>query len=344
MSTTSPDFLAQLAELATNVSRQHDADVMLYNGTIGEPHDHRLVDTVVARRRRNKVCLILTTYGGDANAAYRIARCLQQHYAQFTVIVAGFCKSAGTLLLLGAHRVVLLEHAELGPLDVQLRKSDELAERSSGLTPMQALAVLQERAFSCFQDNFVRLKFELLLTTRTSAEIATNLASGLYSGIFSQIDPMRLGEMDRAVNIAMRYGERLSHVSKNLKEGALRRLVADYPSHDFIIDREEAREIFQHIDEPNAEERTLVTHIERLCRQPPEGASAFFAYLSHEATDAQNSPQPVGTPVASAQPVEGNHPGRGAEAGRAGERGSPGTTSHGSGKPGGKRRKAGSPT
>jgi membrane-bound ClpP family serine protease len=296
---TPEEWLLELQRLAAQVS--DDADVLLYSGTVRAPEDQKVVDLCLSRRRRKNVVLILSTYGGDPHAAYRIARCLQQSYEKFTVIVAGFCKSAGTLLLVGAHKLILEEHAELGPLDVQVRKSDELAERSSGLTPVQALTILQERAYQTFSDNFIRLKLDMLMTTKTAADIATNLATGLYGELFAQIDPMRLGEMDRAVNIAVKYGERLAKKSDNLKEDGLRRLVADYPAHEFIIDAQEAREIFKKVELPSEAERALADHIVLFCRKPLDAApTPFFFYLNAEYKENTDGSQAEGGPAPDA--------------------------------------------
>ncbi len=76
--------------------------------------------------------LMLSTFGGDPDAAYRIARCLRRRYTRVSAMISGFCKSAGTLLLLGADDLVFTEHGELGPLDVQYWKQDELEEMGSG--------------------------------------------------------------------------------------------------------------------------------------------------------------------------------------------------------------------
>ena len=38
------------------------------------------------------------------------------------------CKSAGTLLLIGATSLIISDRGELGPLDVQLSKPDEIFE------------------------------------------------------------------------------------------------------------------------------------------------------------------------------------------------------------------------
>jgi hypothetical protein len=294
------DFEAKLKRLSGVVGDKLDADVYLYSGPISEPTDDRVVDDCMGRTRRKNVVLILSTYGGDPDAAYRIARCFQRNYSHFTVMVAGFCKSAGTLLLIGANQLVLFEQAELGPLDIQLRKADELLEKSSGLTPMQALTVLNQRALSVFEEGFLKLKLDLLLGTKTAADIASSLAVGLYQPIFGQVDPMRLGEMDRAVRIAFEYGTRLDANSKNLKEGALERLVAKYPSHEFVIDAEEAGEIFKQVRPPTNDEKALVRHIKPLTRSPlDDGHRAVRLYLNGEANDQNQNDS--GEPDGSAE-------------------------------------------
>ena len=106
---------------------------------------------------RRNVLLILATFGGDAHAAYRIARSFQKFHKtiqgpnnqptgnRFTVFLPSVCKSAGTILTLGADAVILSDMAEMGPIDVQLRKPDEVGERTSGLTPIQALESLEHQ-------------------------------------------------------------------------------------------------------------------------------------------------------------------------------------------------------
>lgn len=229
---------------------------------------------------------MLCTYGGDPNAAYRIARCLQQTYKHFTVAVAGFCKSAGTLLLLGANSLVLLDKAELGPLDIQLRKSDEPAEFSSGLTPTQAMNTLTQRATESFTRTFGQLKSRLLLTTKTAAEFASKITVGLYQPIMEQLDPMRIGEMDRELSVAEAYGERLTRVGQNLKEGGLQRLVAGYPSHDFVIDRVEAKEMFKSIQDPTDYPKDFWDVVQALNRNPVDSsAGPFIFFMDREAPD-----------------------------------------------------------
>lgn len=78
---------------------------------------------------------------------------------------------------------------------------------------------------------------------------------GLLTPLASQIDPIRLAEVERSLRIANKYGERLK--TRNLREGALEELIVAYPSHGFVIDRDEARQIFKRVGLPCQELREI---------------------------------------------------------------------------------------
>lgn len=254
--------------LIKTISDQFDADIFAFVGDIQRPNDDRFISRVKVYKKRPNVLLLLNTLGGDPNAAYRIARCLQSEYetvsseeegsdktakGKFYVYVDTRCKSSGTILAIGATTLLMSDYAELGPIDVQLRKGDEVGERSSSLTPMHAIESLSDLSIKYFEDCFKELRFnqELLFATKAASEIATKMATSLFGTIFNQIDPMRVAEFDRAMRIASAYGERLG--KGNLVDGGLKRLVAAYPTHGFVIDRTEAKAIFKSVDKPSKE-------------------------------------------------------------------------------------------
>ena len=68
--------------------------------------------------------LILATMGGDGESALRLIRQAQSRCRELTVIVPDQAKSAGTLLVLGAHNVCMGPTSDLGPVDPQFRLSD----------------------------------------------------------------------------------------------------------------------------------------------------------------------------------------------------------------------------
>ena len=57
--------------------------------------------------------------------------------------------------------------------------------------------------------------------------------------------------------------------AKNLRDGALQELVAEYPSHQFVIDRDEAREsFFKNVASPEPAEQLLVDALGELAYRP----------------------------------------------------------------------------
>jgi hypothetical protein len=63
--------------------------------------------------------LLLDTPGGDGETAIRLVRSAQARCRQLTVIVPNQAKSAGTILLMGAHCVLMGPTSDLGPVDPQ---------------------------------------------------------------------------------------------------------------------------------------------------------------------------------------------------------------------------------
>ena len=243
----------------SQIADTQDADILFYNGPIARPFDEHVINELAMRRKRPNVVLLLVTTGGDPDPAYRMARALQDSYRHVTCFVSGYCKSAGTLMALGAHEIVLSDHGELGPLDVQLSKKDDLRGMQSGLTVMTALTALQEKAFSSFEEFFLGIEARSngSITVKTAADISTDLVSGLYAPIFSQVDPMHVGEASRAMLIGLQYGRRLAQRSQNCTDENLHKIATSYPSHGFVIDRGEAESLFENARAPNQLESLL---------------------------------------------------------------------------------------
>ena len=198
------------------------------------------------------------------------------------------------LILLGADEIVMSHRGELGPLDVQLFKTDEMV-RASGLDIFGALTTLQDYAFSIFEYSFLEIKRRSggTITTKTAADIATALSVGLLSPISGQIDPLRLGEVRRAMDIALCYGQRLT-----INHQALDMLVMGYPSHTFAIDCNEASDLFGNVRVPNESELDLEGVLREFwsgteyqdCMRTPHstGAITYFNIEEEDTTDVAN--------------------------------------------------------
>lgn len=70
--------------------------------------------------------LLLHTPGGDVNAAEKLISMVHATVGQGTlrIIVPDFAKSAGTLMALGANKIVMSDTSELGPIDPQINLND----------------------------------------------------------------------------------------------------------------------------------------------------------------------------------------------------------------------------
>jgi hypothetical protein len=233
-----------------------DADIIILSGRLYEPRDETFIAMVDDRKhRRTNVMLVLTTLGGDPDVAYKMARALQHSYKHFTVFVPGYCKSAGTLIVLGAHEIVMAAHAELGPLDTQVLDRVETDRRGSALTLGTSLISLESKIRAAYKACFADLRDEIRMSTKLAAQTATMLVTRMYAPLLSQIDPMMVGEFDRANMTMIRYGERLTKRSKNVvDEDALFNLVNSFPSHSFVIDKHEAKDIFKKVRAPTKDE------------------------------------------------------------------------------------------
>jgi hypothetical protein len=287
----------RLQEAIQRVSEKYDADILVYIGYLFEPDDERILHTCRSRDTRKKnVLMILSTPGGSADAAYRISRCLQRAYqtkhedltirGNFYLYVHDMCTSAGTLLALGASSLIMSQRSQLGPIDVQLRREDEVGERRSGLTSRTAMETLSSEAGRAFRSLFRYMRFDrsLQLSTKMAAELAATMTVGMMEPVYAQLDPMRLGEVERFVRISQEYGDRLR--SPNVKKGTIERLLGSYPSHEFVIDREEASELFEKVEKPSDDLEFVAEIIIGNNHPTEDDQTTFIQYINVD----QNTP------------------------------------------------------
>lgn len=283
-----PTNPGEIEKAILKIEADEKADVLLFNGPTNRTCVHQFISTVSKRKRRDRVVLVLITSGGDADAAYRMARCLQASYAHVTVFVPGWCKSAGTLLAIGAHRLVMSPFAELGPLDVQVGKRDDLFEYGSGLEIDAAMTQLESMSFSMFSHFLMSIEHASgnRVTFKTASQLAAEVVSKLFGNVYAQIDPMKIGETTRLMMIAKDYGERLAAKGKNFaRTDAIDLLVSAYSSHGFVIDFEEAATIFKVVEQASTAYVQLMNGLGDAAFYPIESTAEreyISGYLSKE--------------------------------------------------------------
>lgn len=169
--------------------------------------------------------------------------------------------------------------AQLGPIDVQLRKEEEVGERRSGLVAGQAMDTLSTEAGKTFFRMFRLMRQGgLQLPTRLAAETAATMAIGIMEPIYAQLDPIRIGEIERFVNIALEYGERLR--TSNVRKDTIEQLLSGYPSHEFVIDRKEAGDLFERVEVPPDDLELVAETFIGLHHPTAENMSSFVQFLN----------------------------------------------------------------
>ena len=249
----SDESKAAIAKAANAVAKSFNSRVLVYGGEIDNAGIGRLLEALqLEKRSKPNIFLILTTNGGDAHAAYRIARLLQLISDRFFLFVPFRCKSAGTLLALGAHELIMHPIAELGPLDVQLAQRNEIDTTRSGLVVRTALEGLAEETLRTYEKMMLAITFKSggSVSFEVASQVAASMATGVMSPVYAQIRPEDLGNDLRDLHIATAYGTRLIRHGKNATREAVRQLVEDYPAHGFIIDAVEAKSLFTTVAEP----------------------------------------------------------------------------------------------
>src|SRR5690606_8369650 len=104
-------------------------------------------------------------------------------------------------------------------------------------TIFQTVQELNKQAFAVYESWMLAImsKGAGAVTFKTASEIAMDAVSAIITPIADKIEPDRLGEMSRSIEIANEYGKLL-----DVPEEVLRRFTHNYPTHGFVIDREEA--------------------------------------------------------------------------------------------------------
>ena len=221
----------------------NSCDFYIINGPVNELMESMV--TISVHPTNNTCAIFLTTYGGSADVAYRVMRLFQRKYSRVKVVVFSQCKSAGTIMAIGADDLYMHESAELGPLDVQVYDGVK-SSVNSGLDFNTALVIARGEVVDSFATAF-QMMTSAKVSRMHAIEAAGRIAQSVASALYSQVDPVMIGAMQRSIAVAMEYGTRLAKRPNSISPDNLRKLIAGYPAHSFCIDRDEAQNLFSSV-------------------------------------------------------------------------------------------------
>ncbi len=232
------------------------------------------------------IAVLLDSFGGQAQAAYRLASLLRRRCSDYIVIIPRLAVSAATLFSLGASAIILGEDATLGPLDAQYPDHDVEEDWVSALDTVQAVEQLEDSAIE------VALKLLKTLKERTKKKYnvllpdALTFAASITQPLFQKIDSVRYSRQSRMLKEAQDYAERLLRPKFTDEESQViaRDLVRKYATHDFRVDREESKTIGVITDEDTMtgqEKRVVGLHVLPSVPQPLESLLDWFFLNIH---------------------------------------------------------------
>ena len=193
-----------------------------------------------------EIDFIINSPGGSAPDAYRIIRTLRNNFETVNIIVPFWAKSAATLLALGGSSIIMDEFAEFGPLDAQIAKEKDDSpyyERESALNDEHSLDRIETRYKMMYQSMYLDMyeNDKISIHKNLLSKQLLNASLKFYEPLLKQINPYRLGEKRRILDLGKDYAEKILAQFNSTISTKKSILLVDYlvnrcSDHGFIID------------------------------------------------------------------------------------------------------------
>ena len=196
---------------------------------IGQDVIDLFVDHLDALGPVTRISLILYTSGGDTSAAWNLVNLIRMFCDDFEIIAPGKCMSAGTLISLGADRIIMTKQATLGPIDPTLQHP--LGPSIPGANP-EARAGVSVEAVNGYLDAIRACRSGVDFEGRALLDLSDKVHPLVLGQIFRSRQQIR--------DLALRLLRR-----QDIEEGKMKNIVeflcSESGSHDYTINRREAK-------------------------------------------------------------------------------------------------------
>jgi Serine dehydrogenase proteinase len=199
-----------------------------------------------------RISLILHTGGGDALTAWRLTNLMRTFADEFEVMIPSKALSAGTLISIGADKIVMTKQAALGPIDPSVTSPLNPSVNIGGLIKQVPVSVEAVRGYLDAAREELGIKGEAQLTS-----VLVDLASRIHPLVIGQIFRSRAQIRFLADKLLQRQ------VKDNEKKNSIIAfLCADSGSHDYTINRREAADMGLHIEKPSVDLYQILRNIQ----------------------------------------------------------------------------------
>lgn len=198
-----------------------------------------------------RITLFLYTRGGETLAAWSLVNLLREFCDDIEIVIPSKCLSSGTLICLGANRLLMTKQATLGPIDPST--NSPINPEIPGVPLNQRLPVSVEDVAGFFE------------MARKEAKVGRQeYLIEVFNKLADHVHPIALGRVMRARGQIHDLARKL--LGTHMKEGrAMDRIVRvlcnEAGSHDYVIYRSEARNLGLDIETPSMELYELIRAI-----------------------------------------------------------------------------------
>jgi len=202
-----------------------------------------------AEPETEKIDLFLYTRGGDVSVPWRIVTMIREFCDEFSVLIPYKAHSAGTMIALGADRIVMGKKAELSPIDPTLVR----AVIGEATVPPPEISVEDVSSYISFMRERANITDQSAL-----AQVVSQLANHLT--------PLTLGSVNRQYShIRLVARKLLTSRKEKIEEGRIGTIIEALTekmySHGHAIGRKEAIELGLPVDKPEEDLETLIWNL-----------------------------------------------------------------------------------
>jgi hypothetical protein len=186
--------------------------------------------------------LCLYTRGGDTNAVWPIVSLIREFDPDFEVLVPFRCHSAGTMLALGAKRVIMSPLSELSPIDPTTGNQFNPSDASN---PGKRLGISVEDV-SAYR-LFVQEHAQFLCGEDADPAFVAQVAAPMFARLTQEVHPVALGNVHRVHLQIGKLARKLLRLHRDEPEDQIddmvKAMTTEFYSHLHMINRHEAKEI-----------------------------------------------------------------------------------------------------
>jgi len=236
-------------ELIRKIEESRKSNVLVYFTGDRKPVGSRIAEDAVRplyehllaleSSEPRRIDLFLYTRGGDVSIPWRITTMIREFSEEVCVLIPYKAHSAGTMIALGADKIVMGKKAELGPIEPTLVRA---ATSEAGVPPPE-INVEDVSSYVSF------------IRDRTNISDQAALAQ-VISQLVSHLTPLTLGSVNRQYShIRLVARKLLTSRKEKMEEGRIATIIEALTekmySHGHAIGRKEALEIGLPVESPN---------------------------------------------------------------------------------------------